>query len=145
MPPIGLIKKDHPRKCMSCCVKEFIKPKCVLVEELMPRLPDITMSFEIEIDASNMTLDIVLLWDNQQVAIKSWKLSDVEKHYLTNEMEITVVICCLHLWRCYILEKLLNVWTNNVLLVTLRLRIVHNFLSLIYCLYNRLVLMVISL
>ena len=63
--------------------------------ELVLRLPDLDLLFEVQTDASNKALGRVLVQEGHSMAFESKKLNNAEQRYSTHEKEMTFVVHCL--------------------------------------------------
>jgi len=68
-------------------------------------MPNFAKSFEIECDASNVGIDVVLLQDGYSIAYFSEKLSGVAFNYSTYDKELYVFVRALKTWQHYLLTK----------------------------------------
>ena len=58
--------------------------------------------FKVCTDASKQGLDALLMWDGGVIAYVSRNLKHHEDLYATHDLELTVVILALKLWRNYL-------------------------------------------
>lgn len=65
-------------------------------------------------DACDFAIGGVLLQDGHPIACESWKLKEVEKHYIVQEKEMTIVVHCFRAWHHYLLGSHFVVKTDNV-------------------------------
>ena len=71
----------------------------------MLRLADSNKEFEVCTDASKEGVGVVLSQEGKVVAYESRKLKDHEQRYSTYDLELTVVVHALWVWRHYFLSK----------------------------------------
>jgi hypothetical protein len=76
-------------------------------------LPDLQQSFEIEIDASDYALGIVLTQHNPPMAYHSETLSYFVRKYPTYDKEMYSIVQACHQWRHYILGKETVIHTDH--------------------------------
>ena len=82
--------------------------------ELVLRLPDLDLPFEVQTNASNRALGGVLVQEGHPMAFESRKLNNVEQRYSTHEKGMIIVVHCLQQWRHYLLGSIFTVVTDNV-------------------------------
>ncbi|CAL8989012.1 unnamed protein product [Prunus brigantina] len=85
------------------CQHAFDELKKALMEEPVPRLPDLSKPFEVHSDASDFAIGGVLMQDGHPLAFESRKLNDTERRYTVQEKEMTAVVHCMRTWRHYLL------------------------------------------
>nr|GMC55638.1 Transposon Tf2-2 polyprotein [Ipomoea batatas] len=78
------------------------------------RLPDFSVPFEVQSDASDRSISGVLVQDDHPIAFESRKLKDCEQRYNVHDKEMTAVVHCLEVWRHYLLGTRFIVITDNV-------------------------------
>jgi hypothetical protein len=71
----------------------------------IPSLSDLQQPFDIETDASNYVVGIVLTQHDHSVAYHSETLSDIVQKYLTYDKEIYYTVQVCRQWKHYILGK----------------------------------------
>jgi hypothetical protein len=62
-------------------------------------------SFSIYYDTSGQGLGCVLMQDGHMVVYASGQLRKHEAHYLTHDLELSVVVHTLKIWRHYLMGK----------------------------------------
>jgi hypothetical protein len=72
-------------------------------------MPDMEKLFPIYCDVSDQGLGCVLMQDGHIVAYASRQLRKHEEKYPTQDMELTVVVHALKVWRHYIIGKMCEV------------------------------------
>jgi RNase H-like domain found in reverse transcriptase len=82
-------------------------------------IPDPRKAFVLTTDASGFAIGAVLQQEDAQgrlrpVAFESRKLNPAEQRYATHERETLAVIIALRQWRCYLLGKQVQVFTDHM-------------------------------
>ena len=113
-PLTDLLKKDQVWQWNLECQAVFDEFKGAISSELVLRLPNLELPFEVQTDASDRALGGVLVQEGHPVAFESRKLNGAEQRYSTHEKEMTAVIHCLQQWRHYLLGSIFTVVTDNV-------------------------------
>eukprot|EP00775_Hariotina_reticulata_P004792 gene4793-5042_t len=76
-------------------------------------MPDFEKPFEIVADASNTAVGAILLQDGKPIAFESRKLTPAEVAYDTMEREMTAVIHALTVWRPYVDQAEITVFSDH--------------------------------
>jgi hypothetical protein len=76
-------------------------------------LPDMEKPFSIYYNASSQGLGCVLMRDGHVVAYTSRQLRKHEVNYPTHDMELATVVHTLKFWRCYLMGKRCELYTNH--------------------------------
>ncbi|GJY64927.1 putative nucleotidyltransferase, ribonuclease H [Tanacetum coccineum] len=76
-----LLKKNKAWIWDKECQAAFESLKKVVIEELVLRLPDVTILFELHTDASDFAIGGVLMQDGHRIAFESRKLNETERKY----------------------------------------------------------------
>ncbi|KAL0320233.1 UNVERIFIED_CONTAM: Retrovirus-related Pol polyprotein from transposon opus [Sesamum radiatum] len=101
-------------KCEFCCEQITFLGHVISQGMIQMDNRKFDRPFEVQIDASDRALGVVLVQDKHLVAFESRKLKDTEIRYNTHEKEMTAVIHCLEAWRHYLLGTKFTVVTDNV-------------------------------
>lgn len=88
--------------------------KAALMEEPVLTLPDNVKTFEIHMNASDITIGGVLMQDRHPIAFESYKLNEAERRHTVQEKEMTGIVHCLMTWRHYSLGSKFVVKTEKV-------------------------------
>ena len=96
------------------CQQAFEDLKKAVTEEPVLALPDHTKVFEVHTDASDFSIEGVLMQKRRHIAFKCRKLNDTERRYTVQEKEMTAIIHCLRTWRHYLMGSHFIVKTDNV-------------------------------
>ncbi|KAK0596522.1 hypothetical protein LWI29_016484 [Acer saccharum] len=100
---IDLLKADRKWVWTEECQAAFDKLKLTVSSELVLRLPDFDLPFEVHMDASDRALGGVLVQAAHPVAYESRKWNEAEQRYSAHEKEMATVVHCLDTWRPYLL------------------------------------------
>lgn len=111
---MNLLKKDQKWEWTVDCENTFQSLKKAISLESVLKLPKFNRPSEVQIDASDLAIDGVLVQDTHTIAFESQKLKDDELQYSTYEKEMTMVIHYLDAWRHYLLGTKFSVVTDNV-------------------------------
>ena len=87
-----LLKKERKWEWDAECQAAFQKLKDAITSEIVLRLPNFELPFEVHMDASNRALGGVLVQEGHPVAFESRKLNVAEQRYSAHEKEMTAVI-----------------------------------------------------
>lgn len=113
-PLIGVLKKNRALHWSEEYQHAFKKLKKAISEEPILVVPDHTNPFEVQTDASDFAIDGVFMQESHPIAFESRKLNDTELCYTVQEKKMTAIICCLCVWRHYLLVLHFVILTNNV-------------------------------
>ena len=84
-PLAELLKKNKLWKWYEKFQEAFDELKCRLATALMLRFPDFENEFKVQTNASNFTIEGVLMQEGHQVGFESRKLQDQERRYSVHE------------------------------------------------------------
>ena len=87
-----LLKKERKWEWDAECQAAFQKLKDAITSEIVLRLPNFELPFEVHMDASNRALGGVLVQEGHPVAFESRKLNAAEQRHNAHEKEMTAVI-----------------------------------------------------
>ena len=76
-------------------------------------IPDISTPFSIHCDASDKTIGAVLSQNDHPVAFTSRKLTEAELNYSVHEKELLSIINALRVWRHYLLNQNITIYTDH--------------------------------
>lgn len=108
--------KWHAESWTSQCQEAFdlLKEKLTTAPTLaMPDFSDTAAKFQIIADASTTAIGAILLQDEQPIAFESKKLTPAECNYDTTEREVLAVIHALKIWRCYIDQRHVCIYSDH--------------------------------
>jgi hypothetical protein len=74
--------------------------------------PDNNKPFDVYCDASGTGLGCVLMQDNRLIAYASRALRPHEQNYPTHDLELSVMVHALKMWRHYLMETHCNIYTD---------------------------------
>jgi hypothetical protein len=87
--------------------------KKLLITSPVLAQPDITKCFDIYCDASGTGLGCVLMQEGRAIAYSSRQLWRHEEHYLTQDLELAVVVLALWMWQHYLLRNVVHIFTDH--------------------------------
>ena len=111
---MDLLKKERKWEWDGECQAAFQKLKDAIISELVLRLPDLELPFEVHTDASDRALGGVLVQEGHPIAFESQKLNAAKQRYNAHEKEMTAVIHCLETWKHCLMGTRFVVVTDNV-------------------------------
>jgi hypothetical protein len=95
----------------------FMQLKEAMLTAPVLTLPDPTLPFVVQTDASGYAVGAVLMQDQgkglQPIAFLSKKMLDAETRYPTHEQELLAIICALKTWRHYLSGRKFRVLTDH--------------------------------
>jgi len=100
-----LVKKGVDFKWGIDQTKAFETLKENLIKALVLALPNFSKTFEIECDASNVGIGVVLLQEGHPIAYFSEKLKGSHLNYFTYDKELYALVRTLQTWQHYFLSK----------------------------------------
>jgi hypothetical protein len=105
-PILDTIKKEHSYyNWTKEAEKGFRVSKEKIIERPILVLPDFKNTFQVECDASGVSIGVFLSQDNNIVAYFSEKMNDIKRKYSTYDKKFYVVIQALKKWRTYLIPK----------------------------------------
>ncbi|RDX81749.1 Retrovirus-related Pol polyprotein from transposon 17.6, partial [Mucuna pruriens] len=84
------------------------------IHSLILALPNFAKSFELEYDASNVGVGVILLQEGHPIAYFNEKLKGANLNYSTYDKELYALVNALHVWQHYLLPKEFVVHNNVV-------------------------------
>jgi hypothetical protein len=76
-------------------------------------MPGMEKPFSIFCDGSGQGLGCVLMQDGPVVVYASWQLRKREEHYLTPDLELSVVVHAFKIWRYYLTERRCELYMDH--------------------------------
>ena len=104
-PITSLQKKGKPFKWTNECQNSFEKLKQLLTIAPVLKVADPSKHYVVCTDANKEGVGAVLTQEGKVIAYESRKLSEHEQKYSSYDLELTVVIHALWVWRHYLLGK----------------------------------------
>jgi hypothetical protein len=75
--------------------------------------PDIEKPFDVYCDASDMGIRGVLMQNGHAIAYALRQLRRHEEHYPIHDLELLAVVHTLKVWRHYLLDNLVHIYTDH--------------------------------
>jgi hypothetical protein len=110
---IQLLEKGAKFKWSPQCEDVFLTLKKLLTTAPILAQPDIEKPFDIYCDASGTGIGGVLMQDGRVIAYASQQLRRREEHYPTHDLELLAIVHILKVWRHYLLDNLVHIYTNH--------------------------------
>jgi len=101
----AIVKKDVVFKWGQDQIKAFETLKEKLTNAPILALPNFTKTFEIECDASNVSIEAVILQEGHPIAYFSEKIKGSYLNYSTYDKELYALVRALQNWQHYIFPK----------------------------------------
>jgi hypothetical protein len=108
-----LLEKEAKFKWSSQCEEAFLTLKKLLTTAPVLAQPDIEKPFDVYCDASGTGIGAVLMQDSRAIVYASRQLRRHEEHYPTHDLELLAVIHTLKVWRHYLLDNLVHIYTDR--------------------------------
>jgi hypothetical protein len=105
VPLIEIVKKSIGFKWNNEQDKAFNLLKDKLCSTPVLALPDFTRAFEVECDASDISIGAVLMQDRRPIAYFSEKLNGAALNYPTYDKELYALVRTLEAWQHYLWPK----------------------------------------
>jgi hypothetical protein len=109
----SLLQKDHKFAWTEECKAAFHTLRKLLTTAPILAQPDIEKHFDVFCDASKTSLGCVLMQEGQVIAYASRQLRKHEVNYPTHDLELTVVVHALKIWRHYLLKNVCNIYIDH--------------------------------
>jgi hypothetical protein len=111
-PMASLLEKGREFKWDEKCQDSFDQLKKRLMSPLVLVMPDLQKGFDIYCDACGQGLGCVLM-QGHVIAYASREIRKHELNFPTHDLELTVVVHALRIWRHYIMGTKCQVYTNH--------------------------------
>ena len=108
-----LLQKEVKFDWSPACEEAFQALKTFLTITPVLAQPDIDRSFDVYYDASKMGLGCVLMQDGHVIAYASHQLKKHEVNYPTHDLELAAVVHALKIWRHYLLDNKVHIFTDH--------------------------------
>ena len=95
------------------CQSSFEKLKKNFISSPMLTIQSISRGFVIYSDASCQGLGCVLMQHGKVVAYASRQLKPYEQNHPTHDLELTIVVCALKIWRHYLYGETCEIYTDH--------------------------------
>jgi hypothetical protein len=112
-PMTKLLEKEVKFKWSPQCEGAFLTLKKLLITSPVLAQPDIEKTFDVYCDASDMGIGGVLMQYSHAIAYASRQLWRHEDHYPTHDLELLAVVDTLKVWRHYLLDNLVHIYTDH--------------------------------
>ncbi|WMV41377.1 hypothetical protein MTR67_034762 [Solanum verrucosum] len=104
---------NHLRIVLQILREQHFLLKDRLTSDLLLTLPKGRDGFVVYCDVSRIGLGCVLMLNGKVITYDSRQLKFHEKNYPTHDLELTVVIFALKIWRHYLYSVYVDVFTNH--------------------------------
>jgi hypothetical protein len=115
-PMTRLLQKNHKFAWTEECETTFRTLRMLLTTAPVLAQPDIEKPFDVFCDTSGIGLGYVLMQEGKVIAYASRQLRKHEINYPTRDLEFTVVVHTLKIWRHYLLGNVCNIFTDHKIL-----------------------------
>jgi hypothetical protein len=112
-PMTKLLEKDIKFKWSLQYKEVFLTLMKLLTTAPVLAQPNIDKSFDVYCDASGTDIGGVLMQDGRAIAYVSRQLQRHEEHYPTHELELLTIVHALKVWRHYLLDNLVHIYTDH--------------------------------
>ncbi|KAL0559002.1 hypothetical protein IC582_003591 [Cucumis melo] len=112
-PLTQLTRKGAPFVWSKACEDSFQTLKQKLVTAPVLTVPDGSGNFVIYSDASKKGLGCVLMQQGKVVAYASRQLKSHEQNYPTHDLELAAVVFALKIWRHYLYDEKIQIFTDH--------------------------------
>jgi hypothetical protein len=109
----SLLEKGKEFKWTRECQDSFNQLKFRLMSPPVLVMQDLQKGFDIYCAACRQGLGCVLMQEGQVISYASRQLGKYELNYPTHDLELTVVVYALKIWRHYIIGTKCQVYTDN--------------------------------
>jgi hypothetical protein len=108
-----LLEKNAKFKWSQQCEETFLTLKKLLTTASVLAQPDIEKLFDVYCDASCTSIECVLMQEVRVIAYALRQLRRHEEHYPTHDLELLAVVHVLKVWRHYLLDNLVHIYTDH--------------------------------
>jgi hypothetical protein len=112
-PISSLNKKNTHYVWTDKCEHSFREPKKRLVTALVLALPTGSINFAVYSDTSKKGLGCVLMQNDNVIAYASRQLKPYKQNYPTHDLELTVVVFALKIWRHYLYGEKCEIYMDH--------------------------------
>jgi hypothetical protein len=110
---IKLLEKGAKFKWSPQCKEVFLNLRKLLTTAPVLAQPDIEETFNVYCDASGTGIGGVLMQYGCAIAYASRQFRRHKGHYPTHDLELLAVVHALKVWRYYLLDNLLHIYTDH--------------------------------
>jgi hypothetical protein len=93
--------------------REFNHVKATITKDVVLAYSDCSKDFKIYTDASSKQLGAVITQDNRLIAFLSWKLSDTQRKYSIQKIELLAIVETLKEFKGMLWGQNINVFTDH--------------------------------
>jgi hypothetical protein len=111
-----LLEKEAKFEWSLQCEDTFLTLKKLLTTTPILAQPDIEKPFDVYCDASGMGIGGLLMQDDRSIAYALRQLQCHEEPYPTHDLELLAIVYTLKVWRHYLLDNLVHIYTNHKIL-----------------------------
>jgi ribonuclease HI len=108
-----LLEKDAKFKWSQECEEVFLTLKKLFTTAPVLAQPDIEKPFDVYCDASGTGIEGILIHDGHVIVYASWQLRRHEENYPTHDLELLAIVHALKVWRHYLSENLVHIYTDH--------------------------------
>jgi hypothetical protein len=112
-PMMKLLEKNKAFEWIEGCQTSFEELKKRLTSALVLILSYLTKKFDIYCDTSRRGLECVLMQEGQVVCYASRQLRKHEENYPKHDLELSVVVHALEIWRHYLIGHHCDIYSDN--------------------------------
>jgi hypothetical protein len=110
---IKLLEKGAKFKWSPQCKEVFLNLRKLLTTAPVLAQPNIEETFNVYCDASGTGIGGVLMQYGCAIVYASRQFRRHEGHYPTHDLELLAVVHALKVWRHYLLDNLLHIYTDH--------------------------------
>eukprot|EP00253_Pinus_taeda_P022840 PITA_22840 len=96
------------------CEASFEQLKQLLTHAPVLQIENLDKEFVVCIDACKRGISGVLMQDGQVVCYESRKLNENEKNYMTHDLDLTMIIDALKVWKHYLLGRRFALMSDHI-------------------------------
>jgi hypothetical protein len=112
-PITELLKEENKYVWSEACDEALKHLKKLLTTSLVLAQPNITMLFDVYLDASGTGLGGVLMKEGWVISYYLRQLRCHEEHYPTHDLELAAVVMALRMWHHYLLGNVVHIYMDH--------------------------------